>query len=144
MDWIIALTAPQIAALVAGILVLLGGLAAMLTLAKNLGLSVTKEGLKFRANEKTDSILGIVREIKESDGRQELEIKRLGDEVNKNTKDTLRLTFYNQLLPPEDRLVAGKRYLDAGGNGPTEKAINAYAGQYPDVWRGILAVRKEA
>jgi hypothetical protein len=130
--------------LIIGILLVLGGLAAVLALAKHLGLSLSKTGMSFRTSEKTDAILETVKEIRESDGRQELEIKRLGDEVTKNTRDTLRLTFYNEILPPAERLVAGKRYLAAGGNGETQRAIDAYAGQHPDVWQGILAVSKKA
>jgi hypothetical protein len=144
LSWIAGLHPAQVIVLIIGILAVLGGLAAMLVLAKHLGLSLSKTGLSFRTSEKTDAILDTVRAIRESDGRQEQEIKRLGDEVNRNTKDTLRLTFYNEALPPAERLVAGKRYLAAGGNGETQKAIKALAGQHPDVWQGILAVSKMA
>jgi hypothetical protein len=144
LSWIAKLSPAQAAALIAGIVIILGGVAAVLALAKHLGMSVSKKGLSFRANEKTDAILGIVREIKESDARQEAEIKRLCFEVNRNTKDTLRLTFYNGALSPAERLVAGKRYLAAGGNGETQKAIGAYAAEHPEVWQAILAVSKKA
>jgi hypothetical protein len=142
LSWIPGLTPAQAIILLIGVLVVLGGLAAVLALAKHLGLSVSKDGLSFKTAEKTDTILETVREIKESNDRQEVEIKRLGDEVNKNTKDTLRLTFYNEALSPAERLVAGKRYLAAGGNGETQQAINVLAGKNPDVWVGILAVGK--
>jgi hypothetical protein len=135
LSWIAELAPIQIATFVIGITILLA-------LAKQLGLSVSKNGLSFKAAKKTDTILETVKEIKESNDRQEIEIKRLGDEVNKNTKDTLRLTFYNDILPPAERLVAGKRYLAAGGNGETERAINGLAQKHPDVWEGILAVAK--
>jgi hypothetical protein len=144
LSWLAGLTPAQMFALIIGLLLVLGGLAALLALAKHLGFSVSKEGFSFRTSEKTDAILDTVKSIKESDDRQEQEIKRLGNEVTKNTRDTLRLTFYNEALPAAERLVAGRRYLDAGGNGPTEKAINDLIGQHPDVWQGILAVSKKA
>jgi hypothetical protein len=144
LSWVAALTPAQTGALAAGIMLILGGLAALLALARHLGLSVSKKGLAFKANEKTDAILETVKAIRESDERQEAEIKRLGDEVNKNTKDTLRLTFYNGALSPAERLVAGKRYLAAGGNGETEGAINALIEKHPETWQGILAVRAKA
>jgi hypothetical protein len=122
----------------------LGGLAAVLALAKHLGLSLSKKGLSFGASVKTDAILETVKAIRESDDRQEREIKLLGDAVNRNTRDTLRLTFYNEILSPAERLVAGRRYLAAGGNGETQRAIDDLAGQHPDVWQGILAVSKKA
>jgi hypothetical protein len=55
-------------------------------------------------------------------------------------KDVLRLTFYNTSLSPGERLVAGKRYLAVGGNGPTQEAINELIIEYPDIWKGIMAV----
>jgi hypothetical protein len=118
--------------------------AAILALAKHLGLSVSKNGLAFRADEKTDAILETVKAIKESDGRQEEEIKHLGEVVNNNAKDTLRLTFYNPLLSPAERLVAGKRYLAAGGNGETREAIDKLAAEHPETWQGIMAVKEGA
>jgi hypothetical protein len=144
LSWIAGLAPAQTAALFIGVLLVLGGLAAVLALAKHLGLSLSKKGLSFRASEKTDAILETVKAIRESDARQEQEIKLLGDTVNRNTRDTLRLTFYNAALSPAERLVAGKRYLAAGGNGETQRVIDEYAGKYPDVWQGILAVSKKA
>jgi hypothetical protein len=140
LSWLTNLTPAQSVALITGITVVLGGLAALLALAKHLGLSVSRTGLSFKANEKADAILETVKAIKESDDRQEVEIKRLCTEVNKNTRDTLRLTFYNGALSPAERLVAGKRYLAAGGNGETQQAIDRYAEQHPDVWQTIVAV----
>jgi hypothetical protein len=144
LSWIAGLNPVQIITLIIGILAVLGAVAVMLVLAKHLGLSVSKKGLLFRTSEKTDAILETVKAIRESDGRQEQEIKRLGDEVNKNTRDTLRLTFYNEALPPAERLVAGRRYLAVGGNGETERAIKVLIAKHPDVWQGILAVSKKA
>jgi hypothetical protein len=142
LSWIPGLSPAQAIVLIFGIAVTLGGVAAILVLSKHLGLSISKNGLKFKTSEKTDTILKTVNEIKDSNDRQEAEIKRLGDEVNRNTKDTLRLTFYNGALSPAERLVAGKRYLAAGGNGETEKAINDLTGKHPEIWKGILAVRR--
>jgi hypothetical protein len=142
LSWIPELKPAQIIVWITGITAVLGCLAALLALAKHLGLAVTKEGLSFRTSEKMDAVLEIVKDIQESDGRQEAEIKRLGDEVGRNTKDTLRLTFYNEALSPAERLAAGKRYLDAGGNGETEKAVNDLIEKHPEIWQGILAVRK--
>ncbi|MDR2742249.1 MAG: hypothetical protein LBB98_08885 [Treponema sp.] len=143
LSWITGLSPAQSAVLIVGIVVILGGVAAVLALARHLGLSVSKDGLSFKTSEKTDAILETVTAIKESDVRQEAEIKRLCVEVNKNTRDTLRLTFYNEALSPAERLIAGKRYLTTGGNGETQRAIDRYAGEHPEVWQAILAVSKK-
>jgi hypothetical protein len=144
LSWIAELSPAQAAVLIIGIAITLGGIAALLALAKHLGLSVSKKGLSFKANEKTDAILETVKEIKESDGRQEEAIKRLGDDINNSKKDILRLTFYNEQLSPAERLVAGKRYLAAGGNGETQRAIDELAAKHPETWQGIMAVKGEA
>lgn len=144
LAWIAELSPAQIVLLITGVVIALAGLAALLVLARHLGLSISKKGLSFKTDEKTDAILETVREIRELDERQEAEIKRLCIEVNKNTKDTLRLTFYNESLSPAERLVAGKRYRAAGGNGETQRAVDEYAAEHPDVWQGILAVSKRA
>jgi hypothetical protein len=144
LSWIAGLTPAQIVILIIGTVVVLGGMAAVLALAKHLGMSISKSGLSFKTPEKTDTILETVKEIKDSNDRQEVEINRLCGEVNKNTRDTLRLTFYNEALPPAERLVAGKRYLTAGGNGETKRAIDIYAGEHLEVWQAILAVSKNA
>jgi hypothetical protein len=144
LSWIAGLKPAQSVVLLIGTVIIMGGVAAVLALAKHLGLSVSKNGLSFKTSEKTDAILETVNEIKECNDRQEVEIKRLGDEVNKATRDTLRLTFYNAALSPAERLVAGKRYLAAGGNGETKKSIEKLAAEHPETWQGILAVSKKA
>jgi hypothetical protein len=130
---------------------LLLGLFAAIILAKHTGLSISKSGFRFksseRAEEESKSITRIseaVHEIKESDVIQGAKIDDLSFTVKNNVKDTLRLTFYNDALSTAERLVAGKRYLAAGGNGPTEKAVNDLAAENPEVWEGILAVSKGA
>jgi hypothetical protein len=135
LSWVAALTPLQIAEVIAGVMLLI-------LLARYTGLTITKKGVFFKASQKNDAIFEAVKAIKESDGRQEQELKRLGERVNNNTKDTLRLTFYNPLLSPANRLVAGKRYLAAGGNGDTGKDIHEFAAQHPDVWQGIMAVKE--
>jgi hypothetical protein len=134
MEWLSNLTPIQIAEFVGGIVILI-------IVAKYTGLSYSKEkGLCFKSNQKSDSILETVMAIKASDEKQSSLIGELSGRVNNNMKDVLRLTFYNTALHPAERLVAGKRYLDAGGNGPTQEAINALAAEYPAVWEGIIAV----
>jgi hypothetical protein len=126
------------------VLELLSGVVVFLLLAKHTGLSISKKGLHFKGTENISAILDAVRTIKESDTRQEGKLDKLSDTVGNNAKDILRLTFYNPELSPAERLVAGKRYLAAGGNGETEKAIEALKGQHPDVWKGIEMVTKAA
>jgi hypothetical protein len=57
-----------------------------------------------------------------------------------NSKDILRLTFYNEKLSNVERMVAGRRYLAAEGNGETKKAIDKLAEQYPLEWNAVCEV----
>jgi hypothetical protein len=126
------------------ILELLFGLVVLVLLAKHTGLSISKNGLRFKGTENVSEILKAVKTIQESDVRQEDKLDKLSDTVENNAKDILRLSFYNAQLSPAERLVAGKRYLAAGGNGETQKAIKELADQYPDIWAGIeMAIKAE-
>jgi hypothetical protein len=132
--WLADLTPLQIAELI-------GGIALLILVAKYAGLSYSKEkGLHFKTKQISGDILETVKAIRESDARQEAVIKMLSETVSNNTKDVLRLTFYNTALSPAERLVAGKRYRACGGNGETEKAIRELAAEYPATWEAIIAV----
>jgi hypothetical protein len=127
------------------ILELIFGIVAFLLLAKHTGLSISKSGLHFKGAENIVTILDTVKRIQDSDVRQEKKLDFLSDAVGNNVKDILRLSFYNSQLSPAERLVAGKRYLAAGGNGETQKAIKELSDQYPDIWRGIeMSIKTEA
>jgi hypothetical protein len=137
MGWLANLNPIQIAEFV-------GGIVLLIIVAKHTGLSYSKEkGLCFKSNQKSDSILKTVMAIKASDEKQSSLIGELSGRVNNNMKDVLRLTFYNTALPPAERLVAGKRYLAEGGNGPTREAINALASEHREIWEGIMAVSEK-
>jgi hypothetical protein len=125
------------------VLELLFGIFVFVLLAKHTGLSISKRGLRFKGTENISNILKAVETIKESDVRQEQKLDKLAGTVGNNTKDVLRLTFYNARLSPAERLVAGKRYLAAGGNGETQKAIKELVDQHPDIWAGIEMVIKQ-
>jgi hypothetical protein len=125
------------------ILELLLGVFVFIMLAKHTGLSISKKGLSFRGTADISAILNTVNTIRESDVRQEEKLDSLSDSVKNNTKDILRLSFYNTQLSPAERLVAGKRYIAAGGNGETRGDVYKFAEEYPDIWKGIEMVSKD-
>jgi hypothetical protein len=123
---------------------LLLGIFVFILLAKHTGLSISKKGLQFKGTQNISEILTAVKTIQESDVRQEDKLDKLSDTIGNNAKDILRLSFYNTQLSLAERLVAGKRYLTAGGNGETQKDIQELANQHPDVWAGIeMAIKAE-
>jgi hypothetical protein len=136
LSWIKDLTPVQIGEL-------LLGLFAFIILAKHTGLSIDRKGFHFRSAEKTGAILETVTAIRKSDAKQEAKIDALSETVNNNVKDILRLTFYNTALTVPEQLVAGKRYLEAGGNGPTEKAIRELSWQHQEAWEAITMVSEK-
>jgi hypothetical protein len=122
------------------VLELIFGTVVFVLLAKHTGLSISKKGLHFKGAENINTILDAVKTIQQSDLRQEEKLDKLSDTVGNNVKDILRLSFYNVQLSPAERLVAGKRYLAAGGNGETERAVNELAAEYPDIWETLAVV----
>jgi hypothetical protein len=68
------------------------------------------------------------------------EVKVAKEATLDNSKDILRLTFYNEKLSNVERMVAGRRYLSASGNGETRKAIDKLAAQFPLEWNAVCEV----
>jgi hypothetical protein len=72
--------------------------------------------MNSKIHTKLDSIAADVATIKQHDARQDLQIK--GIEL-----DALRRTVHDARIPIEERLAAGIRYLNQGGNGGTKRFI---------------------
>ncbi len=50
-------------------------------------------------------------------------IDSIQDEFKENTLATLRLTIINEHLPEEERIKAGRKYIEMGGNGAIKKLV---------------------
>lgn len=50
-------------------------------------------------------------------------IDSIQDEFKENTLATLRLTIINEHLPTEEKVIAGRKYIDLGGNGAVKKLV---------------------
>lgn len=50
-------------------------------------------------------------------------IDSIQDEFKENTLATLRLTIINEHLPEEERIGAGRKYIEMGGNGAIKKLV---------------------
>lgn len=50
-------------------------------------------------------------------------IDSIQDEFKENTLATLRLTIINEHLPEEERINAGRKYIEMGGNGAVKKLV---------------------
>ena len=48
------------------------------------------------------------------------DIDKLKDHAKENYMSTLRLTIMNEEIPLEERLEAGEKYVQLGGNGPVK------------------------
>ena len=84
-----------------------------------------------------NELVGLVRAVKESDGKQTALIEETRAVSSDNAKDILRLTFYQESLTVANRLVAGKRYLALGGNGETEKDVRPLRSLSADPCEGL-------
>lgn len=53
-------------------------------------------------------------------------IRKLLDHSEENHMDILRLTVMNSEMPLSERIIAGKKYIDAGGNGDVRHYIEKH------------------
>ena len=52
------------------------------------------------------------------------EIPEIKNHCHENYLSSLRLTIMSNEMPLGERIIAGKKYIDAGGNGEVKKFIN--------------------
>lgn len=64
--------------------------------------------------------------------------------VEHMSMDMLRLQLFNEGLPVEERLLAGARYTEGGGNGPSGRKFEDLKIQYAATWDIVQNLRKES
>jgi hypothetical protein len=64
------------------------------------------------------------------------------DNILNLKKDVLRLQLYCTEASPEERIMAGLRYIKSGGNGITQKYFADYIKQYPDIYKQLSLSNK--
>jgi hypothetical protein len=53
--------------------------------------------------------------------------------------ESLKQSFYLALLPKDERLIAGLKYVHRGGNGPVRKDVAIFVKDNPDVYADVIA-----
>lgn len=62
----------------------------------------------------------------------EKKINKFENNLNDNTLSTYRLVIINEDMPLSERLNAGKKYVDMGGNGEIHALYDALQEQYKE------------
>jgi hypothetical protein len=78
-----------------------------------------------------------------SDKEQSKKIAEIVQRISYQSLDVLRITFYLSGLSAAERMVAGLRYIEGGGNGDTGEDVGAMIRQYPGIYEGIQASRRK-
>jgi hypothetical protein len=52
--------------------------------------------------------------------------------------ENLKQSFYLELLPKDERLIAGLKYVYNGGNGSVREDVAAFVKDNPDVYRSVM------
>jgi hypothetical protein len=52
--------------------------------------------------------------------------------------EDLKQSFYLELLPKDERLIAGLKYVYNGGNGPVRKDVAGFVKDNPDVYMDVI------
>lgn len=60
------------------------------------------------------------------------EIQKIKDELNKNSLNTLKNTICNENIPLSERVMAGREYIDKGGNGAVKIRVHQLETQYEE------------
>lgn len=58
------------------------------------------------------------------------EIKNVKEELHKNSLNTLKNTICNDNIPLSERIIAGKEYIDKGGNGAVKIRVHQLEEEY--------------
>jgi hypothetical protein len=65
-------------------------------------------------------------------------IRTVNDRVLSVECESLKQSFYLELLPKDERLIAGLKYVYNGGNGPVRKDVGNFVRDNPDVYMDVI------
>jgi hypothetical protein len=70
-------------------------------------------------------------------------IDKVLDSIKDLSVNVNKLTFYNNMLPPGERLFAGLHYIKNGGNGEVKEDVLKFSEEHKELYRAILANHKD-
>lgn len=63
----------------------------------------------------------------------------IGERVSSVECESLKQSFYLELLPKDERLIAGLKYVHRGGNGAVRKSVANFVRDNPDVYMEVIS-----
>jgi hypothetical protein len=69
---------------------------------------------------------------------QQNRFKGLHDMVLSVVLESFKHSFYLELLPEDERLIAGLKFVYSGGNGRVREDVARFVKEHPDVYRDVI------
>jgi hypothetical protein len=90
---------------------------------------------KNRAREHSDAVKELCNQV----GRVGDELEVVNRRISSIECEDLKQSFYLALLPKDERLIAGLRYVYNGMNGAVRKDVADFVRDNPDVYRDVIS-----
>lgn len=102
----------------------------ILAFALKVGKKILNEQLDKKLQPFNDKINKIEKIREEQFKTTNEEIKKIKEELNDNSLNTMKNTICNDMLPISERITIGKKYIDKGGNGAVKIYIHELEERY--------------
>jgi hypothetical protein len=81
----------------------------------------------------------ITKDLCASVARLRDEVSEMNGRVSSAECESLKQSFYLELLPKDERLIAGLKYVYRGGNGVVRKDVACFVKDNPDVYMDVIS-----
>jgi uncharacterized protein YxeA len=93
---------------------------------------------KNRMKEHKSAVSELQRALDDAIDKQGASLARIETRVKSVELEDLKQSFYLELLPKDERLISGLKYVYAGGNGAVRGDIAKFVKEYPDVYADVI------
>jgi hypothetical protein len=90
---------------------------------------------KNRAKECAEAVKGLCAQVE----RLNEDVKSIDRRVSSVECESLKQSFYLGLLPKDERLIAGLKFVHRGGNGAVRKDVATFVQENPNVYMDVIS-----
>jgi hypothetical protein len=91
------------------------------------------------AQEHSQMIQDLCETIDESNKQRDICLGRIEKRVKSIELEDLKQSFYLTLLPPDERLISGLKYVYAGGNGLVREDVARFVEENPIAYKSAIS-----
>ena len=96
------------------------------------------EHQKNRAKEQRRDIQNLFTAFKDAGVKTDESLSRIEARIRSLECEDLKQSFYLELIPSDERLIAGLKYVYSGGNGSVREDVARFVQQNPDVYKDVI------